>query len=519
MKSLKEGRKEKIKKMKINKFIAMLGAAAMLLPASSALTVSAARNDGLDDILTDGAFEYLNVDGGYKITKCSATIITKIPAVVNGVPVVSIGENAFATFTGIEDLVIPDSVKTIEKNAFYACAASSLTLPKNLKTLGEGAFTGCENLTEVKIPDSLTEIPESAFRRCFSLSKVEFGSGLTTIGDYAFYECTSLERLDLPPTLTEIGGEAFGELLSLSEITADGSSSFAVNDGILTDKDKKEIYCGVSTLSGDLHVPDGTEVIRPGAFSASASIEHVFLPSSLTEIGEGAFSCLYTGELGYCSNLKSVDFANGLETIGDSAFAYTMIESLSFPTTLKTIGNYAFNGCYALNKVVIPDGLKTVGDKAFFNCNKLKKIAVPKSVSDIGERAFGFGYEVSGEGENAAYEEVKVSGFKMSVPSGSAAKKYAKKNGVSYTTTDFNLLKWAFIVLCFALLAAAVVFGCVLMSRSRKTAPLRVRQAKKREKERAAEASYKKIIDDSEPEKKQPQKKSESTKKPSDKKN
>lgn len=482
--------------MKINKIIALLGTSVLMLPAASSLAVSAANTNGPDDILTDGAFQYVNVDGGYMISKCSASIITKIPAVVNGVPVVAIGENAFTSFTGVDDLIIPDSVKTIEKNAFYGCAASSITLSKNLRTLGEGAFTDCRNISEITLPDSLTVIPESAFRRCDGLTKVNFGSGVTTVSDYAFYECTRVEKLELPPTLTTIGDQAFGELLSLNEITAEGSSSFTVNDGILTDKDKREIYCAVSTISGELRIPDGTEVIRGGAFSAAAGIEHLFLPSSLTDIREGAFSCLVTGEMGYCSKLKSIDFANGLETIGDSAFAYTSIESLSLPTTLKSIGDSAFNCCFSLNKVIIPDGVKSIGERAFFGCNKLKKVTVPKSVKDIGDKAFGFTWERSGDDANATLEEVKVSGFKMSVPSGSAAKKYAKKNGVSYTVTDFNLLKWAFIVLCFAVLAAAIVFGCVLMSRSRKTAPRRVRQAQKREKEKAAEAAYKKIIDD-----------------------
>lgn len=498
--------------MKINKIIAALGAAVFMLPASSAFAAPASALEGPDDTLSDGAFEYITVDGGYKISKCSATIITKIPAVVNGVAVVAIGENAFTGFTGIDDLVIPDSVKTIEKNAFYGCSATSITLSKNLKTLGEGAFTDCRNISEIKLPDSLTEIPESAFRRCDGLTKVEFGSNLTTVSDFAFYECTRLEKLELPPTLTTIGDQAFGELLSLTDITAEGSSTFTVTDGILTDKDKKEIYCAVSTLSGDLRIPDGTEVIRGGAFSAAASIEHLFLPSSVTEIREGAFSCQFTGELGYCSKLKSVDFANGLETIGDSAFAYTSIESLSLPTTLISIGSCAFNGCYALNKVIIPNGVEEIGERAFFDCDKLKKVAVPKSVEEIGDMAFGFTWVSSGEGEDAVLEEGKVSGFKMSVPSGSAAKKYAKKSGISYTVTDYNLLKWAFIVLCFALLAAAVVFGCVLMSRSRKKAPRRVRQAQKREKERAEEAAYKTLIDDD------PDKKDEKTEKASGKK-
>lgn len=510
---------ERIRMMK-NKLISILSAAALAFAAMPAGFAAADDLEGPDDILTDGSFQYINVEGGYKITKCTATIITEIPAVRNGVAIVAIGENAFAGFTGISDLVIPDSVRTIDQNAFYGCSASSLTLPKNLKSLGEGAFSGCTSLTKVTIPDSLTEIPKNAFSRCFGITELDLGSGVTKVDDFAFYECTQLEKLSLPPSLTEIGDMAFAEMLSLSEISADGNSVFRVgSDGILTDTSRHDIYLAPNSVSGDLIIPDGTAIIKPGAFSACAGIEHLFLPSSVTEIGEGAFACLAAGENGMFSSLRSIDFANGLETIGDYAFAYNMLESLSFPTTLKTIGKSAFNGSYALSRVIIPDGVKSIGEKAFFYCDNLRKVTVPKSVSSIGDYAFGFTWENTGSTDTdgaPVLKETKLGGFKMSVPSGSEAKKYAKKNNISYSVTDHNILKWAFIVLCIALLAGAVVFGLVLMSRSRKKAPRRVRKSQKREKEKAEEESYQKIISD-ENDSQEPKKNSPAKKKPSPK--
>ena len=241
-------------------------------------------------------------------------------------------------------------------------------------------------------------------------------------------------------------------------------------------------------------------MIKSGAFSAAAAVEEVFLPKSLSTIENGAFSCQFTGELGYCSLLKKVKFSNGLQTIGDNAFAYTSIESLDLPATLTSIGNSAFKGCYALGKVIIPDGVESIGDKAFLACDKLNSVSVPKSVRSIGEEAFGYTVDYTGETNEdgtKAVDIVKKSGFKMSVSSGSEAKKYAKDNDISYTVKDRNLLKMAFIVLCIALLAAAVVFGLVLMSRNRKTATLAQKKIKKIEKEKAEEAAYKTIIDDS----------------------
>ena len=486
--------------MKKNKLLSALSAAVMAFSTLALPTAYADQLQSAEEVLSDGAFEYETVDGGYKITKCTASIITEIPSLRNGVAVVEIGKNAFAGFTGVTDLVIPDSVKVIGENAFYGCTnVKTLTLPRNLTTIDDGAFASCTALESVTLPDKLTELPDNAFRKCDHLQSVTMGDNIARIGEYAFYECTSLEKIKLPTALTEIGDMALGEMLSLTEIDASGCKAFTEKDGILTSADGKDIYCGVSSLEGDLYIPDGTVTIKPGAFSAAAGVENLYLPTTLTDIGYGAFSCMFTGDMGYCSLLKKVDFANGLKTIGDSAFAFTSIEALSLPTTLIDIGANAFENNYALERLIIPDGLKSVGEKAFYRCDKLKSVAVPKSVSDIGDKAFGFTIDYSGETDengNKLTETVKVDGFKMSVCSGSAAKKYAKKSGISYTVTDFDILRLAFIVLCVALIAAAIIFGIVLMSRSRKLASPGARKAKKQEAERKAEESYNKIVDD-----------------------
>ena len=99
--------------MKLNKIITAFGAALLALTSLSPLAVSADQLQSAEDVLQDGSFEYESVNGGYKITKCTATMITEIPAIRNGVPIIEIGERAFAGFTGISELVLPDSITTI----------------------------------------------------------------------------------------------------------------------------------------------------------------------------------------------------------------------------------------------------------------------------------------------------------------------------------------------------------------------------------------------------------------------
>lgn len=475
--------------MKLSKIFAAAGAALMAFTAISPLAVSADQLKSAEKILQDGAFEYESVNGGYKITKCIASMITEIPAIRNGVPIIEIGEKAFAGFTGISELEIPDSVTAIGDNAFYGCASiNKLVLPQKLKTLGEGAFSGCSGITELTIPDSITEIPKNAFSKCDHLESLDLGKSVTKIDELAFYECTSLSKLTLPPTLTEIGDCAFGELLSLTEIDASKCDAFSFKDDLLTDKSGKEIYCALSTIKGAYYVPEGTEKIRGGAFSAAAGIEELHVPATVDEIGDGAFSCLFTGEMGYCSLLKTIDLENGLEKLGSNAFAYTSVENLSLPVTLTKIGDGAFMGNFALSKVIIPEGVKSIGENAFYNCKNLRTVAVPKSVKSIGDHAFGF---VSSDSE----EFTKLDGFKMSVFSRSEGKKYAKSNSLTYNVKDRSLLKMAFIVICVGCGLGAIVYSCVLMSRSRKRASAGVRKAIKEEKEKAEEASYQKIID------------------------
>ena len=473
--------------MKIKKLLA--GAlSAFIVSVFPSAAVFADDLEGPEDVLSDGAFEYEIKDGGYIITKCTASIITKIPDIQNGVPVVAIGDEAFAGCSGISELTIPETVKTIGNNAFVSCTSlKKLTLPAGLESLGENAFAGCSMLESVEIPETLTVIPGGAFRQCDHLTSLKIPDNVTSFGSYAFYQCTSLEELTLPDSLTEIGDMALGDLLSLQTIDADGCGAFVFEDDILTDKDKTAAYCGTNRIT-ELNIPDTVTEVKPGAFSASSSAVTVRIPSSVKKIGYGAFSSQLCANYGYVTQLSNIEFSEGLESIGEGAFGYSSIEKLLLPASLKEIGTSAFEGCYKLSRVVIPEGVKSIGSSAFLRCEALKNVNIPKSVEEIGDTAFG--YSLYGDGV------IKVDGFKIGAASGSAAAKYAKKNDIEYDITDKSLKRMVFIIIAVGLVAAVIVFAVVLMSRSRKTAGIGAKKAKKKAQEKAAEDNYKKIVDD-----------------------
>jgi hypothetical protein len=68
----------------------------------------------------------------------------------------------------------PDTVNTIEWDAFYCCTGlTSMSLSNSVTDIVQGAFWGCSNLTSVLIPASVTHIGAYLFWSCTSLKQVE----------------------------------------------------------------------------------------------------------------------------------------------------------------------------------------------------------------------------------------------------------------------------------------------------------------------------------------------------------
>lgn len=81
-----------------------------------------------------------------------------------------IGYRAFQK-TKIKTITLPDSIKSIDNEAFSCYALESINFPASLKSLGGYAFYGCRNLKEIIIPDSLTSVSfgSDVFEACSSL--------------------------------------------------------------------------------------------------------------------------------------------------------------------------------------------------------------------------------------------------------------------------------------------------------------------------------------------------------------
>ena len=290
---------------------------------------------------------------------------------------VGVAEYAFYQ-APISTIVMPDSVKYINRTAFYmAQSLLEVTLPSTLERIEEYTFFNCYHLRRVNLPETLTYVGKSAFHYCmllgaggdttslvdleselvipdsvkeigdfaffgcgyaevnpadnqlyaYGIDKIVIGDGLEKVGTEAFAQCQSVVTLEIGDGLTEIGDYMFFKCISLQEIT------FGAN----------------------------VQKIDNRAFYGCTSLTSVTIPDTVTTIERYAFY--------KCENLETLNLGRGVETIGRSAFAgCAKISSLYIPANVKSIDKQAFRNVHALKSVVIEEGVEGIQNYAFYGC-------------------------------------------------------------------------------------------------------------------------------------------------------
>ena len=242
--------------------------------------------------------------------------------------------------------------------------------PFHLKYLANSCIT---------IPNSVTSIEEQAFMGCSALSCIIIPDSVISIGDSVFRGCQALSSIIVPNSVKEMEGNPFvgwdGKLKVLS-------SMFTYDNDVLIDKDKNKI---IAFRKNDISyiVPNGVTSIGDSAFYLCRSLSRVIIPDSVTSIGNCAFRS--------CDSLSSIVIPNSVTNIGNAAFAgCKSLSSIVIPDSVKSIGSSAFAGCDSLSSIVIPDSVTSIRKGAFFGCNSLaisiKKYIIYRFGKEVFER-------------------------------------------------------------------------------------------------------------------------------------
>ena len=249
----------------------------------------------------------------------------------------------------------------------------SVVIPESIRSIAPYAFEECNSICRITLPSSLISIEKYAFEECSSLININLPPALENIGNFAFETCDNLKKLILPASLKSIGDNPFNCGV---EIVSE-SSRFIMQDGYLIDlQDGRLISCFVPvsqlSMKKDCVIPEIVKSIGNNVFCDDADLNSITLPDSLTSIGDNAFKG---------SGLKAFTMPSSLVSIGNRAFENTCLETISFPESLTRIGDYAFFGTH-LVEVSFPDSLTSIGKRAF-QLTPIKKIVFPASLETI----------------------------------------------------------------------------------------------------------------------------------------
>jgi hypothetical protein len=301
----------------------------------------------------------------YAFNQCSS-----LTDITLGMGITSIGRSAFGGCSGLTNVTIPNSVSSIGESAFAGTRLTSVTIPNSVTNIGGGAFWLCTNLTSVSIGSGVNSIGDSAFADCTGLTSVTLGSGVTSIGASAF-AVTGLTSVTIPNSVTNIGGIAFYGCASLTNITVDPLNS------------------AYSSVGGVLFNNSQTTLVQyPGG-----NVGRYTIPNRVTNIGDEAFAW---------SGLTSVTVGSSVTTIGDSAFAVCSgLTSVYFlgdaPILLGGADVFSGGGVYNENPTIyyLPG---TTGWGSTFGGIPTALWALPYPLilqASLGVQTNGFGFTVS----------------------------------------------------------------------------------------------------------------------------
>ena len=319
-------------------------------------------------------------------------------------------QHLFLNGKEIKDIVIPNSIKTIKRNALGGFKGlNSVTIPNGVTTIEDRAFLS-SGLTSVNIPNSVASIGWSAFNGCSNLATVVSDIEKPFAIDKTVFEGLPSNAELRVPKDTKAQYQATEGWNVFTNITEDGEDAKFETDGILYligMDDFVSVVSGETKYTGDVTIPKEVKhegktykvkFIDPRAFEGCKDMTSVTIPSSVEEIGWYAF--------GDCTGLTSITLPEGLTWIDARAFAgCSNLTSLTIPRSMIYIDDCAFDGCSQLSDVHISDladflNIEFVTDEGptsnplyyarhlFLNEEEIKDLEIPNSVTKIKKNAF-----------------------------------------------------------------------------------------------------------------------------------
>lgn len=317
--------------------------------------------------------------GKYAFSGC-----TSLRTMELGKGVTCVAEGMFKDCDKLNSIHLANTILTIDESAFENCSEiKDIDIPVSVDYIEKAAFKNCDGLEEITLPDSVTWVRDSAFEGCDNLVTVNWSRNLKSIGSSAFKDCVKLDTVNLPDSLESVWHYAFSGCTALVRI--------------YIPRDIKDL--GEDVLKGTttkIYTTEGTRYSYVVSYAESNGFDIEYEDAAAKPL-------VYDEKWEYAIN-EDNETVTLLKYIGESDPSSTLIipSELEVQTALSegdndgmalmkykvtALGDYVFLDNDDIIKYVVPDTVKSIGTGAFCN-TAAQKICIHSSVKTIGEAAF-----------------------------------------------------------------------------------------------------------------------------------
>ena len=343
--------------------------------------------------------------------------------------VTSIGSDVFTNCYGLISVTIPSSVTSIGEGVFFSCnnlktiynlAATPVNLPSmvfvNVDTLNcklyvpKGSKTAYQNSNQWNAFINIIEIDDILLSdSVLTLQKAEGSKGCITVYSNTNWTANSNQSwLTITPDVGTNGNTTItftatantgvertatvsinGTNLSSRTITITQAS----NNAIVSKTLNVTIPGTVALLLNTTEFNSLTNLTITGTINAR---DFVIFRDSLPNLHylnlQNATIAAYSGKEGpdgiYTNNYMSntIPYTSFYQAKGYTS--KTSLKTIIFPSTITSIGMFAFVNCTGLDSIIIPNSVTSIQTDAFAGCSHLSYIYIPASVSSIGYYSF-----------------------------------------------------------------------------------------------------------------------------------
>ena len=292
-------------------------------------------------------------------------------------------EGCFAYNNRIKNVTFSRQISTIGRSIFAYSSLETFSFGESeITAVGEYMFDDCKNLKEIVLPDSVTTINDYSFDDA-KIEKLVISSSMATINRQAFRR-TEIGELEIDENNPNYAVKN-GHILTKDETTL--IRGFPDKNGKIdvpnTVKTINQYSLSYSTMLY-LNIPSFVTTISQYAVYGNDNLKSINLDANITNIARYAFATN--------TNLTNLKLPNTVKYIYEYAFyGCYKLKVITIPTSVTSIDQYAFMWCHSLEIINFktPDGvaskLTKIGTRAFKDLSKLKSVEIPASVTSIGD--------------------------------------------------------------------------------------------------------------------------------------